>query len=308
MKVCFVGIGSIATRHIYNLIELVPDVHIDALHHEKKNNSDVKGSNQNIYNHYYDAADLPNDYDVIFITNPTVRHYDTLLSVHDKAKHFFIEKPVFFTGDENIELLKQREGSVYYVACPLRYTQILQTIKNEIDFANIYSMRCISSSYLPDWRPGIDYRGNYSAKKELGGGVELDLIHEWDYITWLIGMPKCVKSIVSHKSVLEIDSNDIALYIAEYENHTVEIHLDYFGRQTIRKLELFGKNDFIDVDLINNSIEWSNSKRVIKFNEARDDYQSTELKEFLEIIRGNRKNGNDIKHAYDVLRIARGIR
>lgn len=305
MKICFVGVGSIARRHIKNIKELIPDVQIDALHfHPPKLD---KKESELISEHFYDASVLPDAYDVIFITNPTSMHYETLLRLHEKAKHFFLEKPVFMYGTENIQNIHLRNESIYYVACPLRYTNVLQYLKNNIDFGKIYSIRCISSSYLPEWRPQSDYRGSYSSNKKMGGGVELDLIHEWDYIVWFLGVPKRVYHLLRHISDLEIDSNDIAIYIGEYEKQTVELHLDYYGRIPIRKLELFGKDDVIEADLITQKIKWLKDGKVLDLKQERDDYQKRELKAFLEMIDGKRKNDNTIEKALETLRIARGL-
>ena len=54
----------------------------------------------------------------------------------------------------------------------------------------VYSARVLCSSYLPGWRPGVDYRTVYSAHKDMGGGVTIDLIHEWDYLVELFGKPE----------------------------------------------------------------------------------------------------------------------
>lgn len=309
MKVCFVGIGSIARRHIKNLRELFDDIHIDALHHNASSESNCTktASEEFINNHYYDADKLPDDYDVIFITNPTKMHYDTLKSLHCKGKHFFIEKPVFMTGEEDIEQLNLREDSIYYVACPLRYTNVLQYVKNNIDFEKVYSVRCISSSYLPDWRPEVDYRKTYSAIKELGGGVEIDLIHEWDYVTWLLGYPKYVNNIFAKKSNLQINSNDVAVYIADYDKQIVEIHLDYFGKYVIRTIELFCDKDIVRVDLIKQKISWLNGEQTIDLQQDRNEYQKRELEAFFEMIKGRKRNDNSIQNAYKILRLARGI-
>ena len=42
-------------------------------------------------------------------------------------------------------------------------------------------------NYLPDMRPGADYRTLYCASAAAGGGVILDAIHEIDYLIWLFG-------------------------------------------------------------------------------------------------------------------------
>ena len=43
----------------------------------------------------------------------------------------------------------------------------------------------------------------YSAHKDMGGGVSIDLIHEWDYLTYLFGMPSEIYSILDKVSDLE---------------------------------------------------------------------------------------------------------
>ena len=100
----------------------------------------------------------------------------------------------------------------------------MQYVKANIIPDDVICVRAMSSSYLPDWRPGQDYRKTYSAHKDLGGGVSIDLIHEWDYLTYLFGWPKKVHSFIGKKSNLEIDSDDYAIYIAEFEKMIAELH------------------------------------------------------------------------------------
>ena len=63
-------------------------------------------------------------------------------------------------------------------------------LKDRLPGLHPYCARVICSSYLPDWRPGVDYRTVYSAHKAMGGGVTIDLIHEWDYLVELFGVPE----------------------------------------------------------------------------------------------------------------------
>lgn len=308
MKVCFVGIGSIARRHIRNLVEVCAergiDLKIDAL--RRSGTTDTPKEVENVFT---SISEMPADYDVIFLTNPTEYHAQMLRDLHNNTKDFFIEKPIatFDTLDilQNIEL---RNKSVYYVAAPLRYTDIIRYIKKEINPQKINAVRCICSSYLPDWRPGQDYRNTYSAKKELGGGVDIDLIHEWDYLTFLFGFPDEVKSFSGKVSDLEIDSNDYAVYIAKYRNdYILELHLDYFGRKSERKIELYTEDDTIICDFISGKINYLISGRSVTFDFSRDLYQKRELGYFLDRISGKEKPEDDIGHAINVLKLTRGI-
>lgn len=307
LKVCFVGIGSIAKRHIRNLSEICAQRGID-LTVDAFRSSDSQEHVKGVAQQYHLLESMPRDYDVIFITNPTELHLNTLTHFHNRAKHFFIEKPLVSTRQIPDALrFQKREGSVYYVACPLRYNAVIQYIKERFDPADILSVRSISSSYLPDWRPGKDYRDTYSAHKDLGGGVSIDLIHEWDYLTYLFGMPDRVLCMIGKKSSLEIDSDDYAVYIAEAKDRIFELHLDYFGRKPIREIQLFTRNDTVVGDLVNNRIAWLKGERTIDFNEDRDAYQKRELEHFINLISGELEPTDDYARAIEVLNLTRGI-
>lgn len=309
LRVCFVGVGSIATRHIRNLTDVCANsgilVTIDALRSSQHNL--CVGIAELLSDVFYDENELPGDYDVIFITNPTDFHIDTLKKVHNKAKHFFIEKPI--TSYKNLESVlgvQYREESIYYVACPLRYTNVIQYLKNNINLKEVISARCISSSYLPEWRPGIDYRDTYSAHKDLGGGVSIDLIHEWDYIQYLFGKPDSIVYVAGKKSNLEIDCEDYALYIADYKDKVVELHLDYFGRKTIREVMFVMNNDTVIGDLVHSKITFLKSGKTIDLSEERNDFQKKEIKYFLDLINEN-KGKNFAFEAYNTMNYTQGV-
>lgn len=76
--------------------------------------------------------EMPEDYDLIFITNPTSLHYDMINKVVRKTKHMFIEKPVFDSCDYNVESIERKQNGIYYVACPLRHKSILKYVKEQI--------------------------------------------------------------------------------------------------------------------------------------------------------------------------------
>lgn len=308
LKVCFVGIGSIAKRHIKNLMLVCSlrgiELQIDAIRHSSSKLSDTDTFLTDVYYSVYEA---PNDYDVVFITNPTELHLQTIIEFENKTKNYFIEKPISSISQINkANNLRIKKDAIYYVACPLRYHAVIQYIRQNIDLNNVISVRSISSSYLPDWRPGTDYRDTYSAHTNLGGGVSIDLIHEWDYIAWLFGMPLEINYMHGKLSKLEIDSDDYAIYLARYLDKVIELHLDYFGRKTIRKIELITSEDTIIGDIASNKITFLKTEQVIEFHEDRDSFQIKELEHFLNMLEGKDLNDSDINHAVSILKLTQG--
>ncbi len=308
MKVCFIGLGSIGTRHCLNLHTVCAEQNIPltvcALRTSDRPLREPLGEMGIVSFHSYEEMD--SDFDAIFITNPTAQHYDTLRQVGKKARCFFIEKPVFDREVENAESLLGPDV-ISYVAAPLRYTCALQKAAEIVKTHRIYCARAISSSYLPDWRPGVDYRKVYSAHRDQGGGVSIDLIHEWDYLSMLFGFPERVSSVIGKYSHLEIDSDDLAVYVAQYPDKAVEVHLDYFGRKTVRELELFTEEGTFRCDIAAASVLYPDGKKVCFPEEANDKYLN-EMRYFLSLVKGETKEStNTIRHAQGVLHLTKGV-
>jgi predicted dehydrogenase len=299
-KVLFVGLGSIGQRHLRNIITLFNsrniDFQIDALRTKNQ-------SHDGIANVYIKTNELPSDYDIAFVTNPTNAHYETMLFLQDKAKHLFVEKPIF----DRVRDFSFKSG-ICYVACPLRFNPVVRSLKQFVQSNNVFAFRAICSSYLPDWRPGTNYKTNYSAIKSMGGGVELDLIHEIDYLTWIFGKTTKLHSVFGKKSNLEIDSNDLALYILEFVGVLGSLHLDYFGRYSEgnkREIEVFTNNDTVLFDIVNSRISYQFSSKITPLD--KEDPYLNEMNYFLDLITSdNPENYNNCSSATETLKIALG--
>lgn len=307
LRICFVGLGSIGKRHIKNITYLLQKrgqiYSIDAVRSTNKGlPSDIAGLISHVY---YNIDELQGKYDIVFITNPTIYHYDSIRRLGIHTKHMFIEKPVFHKYMGDIEELCLHADNIYYVACPLRYNCVLKNLKVFIKNEQTYSAHIISSSYLPEWRTGTDYREGYSAHRDMGGGVSLDLIHELDYAVWLFGMPERSIHLCGRYSELEIDSDDLSVYLLQYKDKIVEIHTDYFGRESTRKLELYCRDYVIKADLLHNTLEYVYPDGNIKcIALPQNDMYLQEMEAFLDILEGKRENDNDIIYANQVLKIA----
>ncbi|MGH9896787.1 MAG: Gfo/Idh/MocA family protein, partial [bacterium] len=105
----------------------------------------------------------------------------------------------------------------------------------------IYYSRVAVGQYLPDWRPGADYRLAYSSRADQGGGVVLDLTHELDYLVWWFGEVEEAAAFLGHVSNLEITSEDVAQILLRFRDGVMaQVHMDYLRPRYYRVAEIVG--------------------------------------------------------------------
>lgn len=244
MNALLIGYGSIGKRHyeVLSQIELIQNIDIvtaQTLPHLTTYKT-------------IDAVKNLEDYDYIVIASETYKHFEQIeyLEKNTKNKIILCEKPLFETWRH-----LQIENNRVYVGYVLRFHPILQTIRDLLkEETPIYGqIRC--GSFLPFWRPGTDYRKSYSASKNQGGGVLLDLSHEIDYTQWLFGNLNPIASYQSKISDLEIDSDDLVTATGKTDKGTiVTISLDYISKISMRELIIHTNLTTIRADLIKNTL------------------------------------------------------
>lgn len=242
MKALIIGYGSIGRRHHQVLLELdnVEEVHIV-----------TKQMLDNII-HFRSIEDIENldVYDYFIIASETHKHFTQLKYLESKVsnKRVFCEKPLFEVKKE-LNILKNK----VFVGYVLRFHPLLQKLKTFLQGEKVINVHVKCGSYLPTWRQNIDYRDSYSAKKEEGGGVLLDLSHEIDYVQWLFGKVVEIKSYQMKVSDLEINSDDLVVAIGKTSKGTiVNLSLDYISKMSHRKLMVDTDEKSFELDLINN--------------------------------------------------------
>ncbi len=294
MRALFIGLGSIGCRHIKNLKQLLPDIEIEAVRSSTRElTPDIK---ELLDKEHCGYNTLTGDFDLCFITNPTHLHKSAIEMTMPYAKSFFIEKPIF----EKEDILPFNNDRPVYVAAPLRHTKLFAELSKIIADEKPLAVRAICSSYLPGWRPGTDYTKCYSAIKEFGGGVRLDLIHEWDYLRALFGDAEQVKCIYGNLSPLKIDSEDFAMYVAVAGGVAINLHLDYFGKQYSRSCEIICVNGTIKADFYSGKITHY-EKGEIDCSEDGNTKYLNEIRHYLDVVKGS-ANINDAASACATLK------
>jgi len=242
MRILLIGYGSIGKRH-YNVLSKL-NTTIDIV---TKQTLDDK----RVFSTLTDVEDIGH-YDYYLITSETNRHYEELKYLENNVndKIIFCEKPLFKTKKD----LSVTRNSVY-VGYVLRFHPLLQKLRDLILNKKIININVKCGQYLPTWRVDTDYKKSYSAYKDKGGGVLLDLSHEIDYVQWLTGKIGDIKSYQVKISDLEIDSDDLTTFIGKSESGSiVNISIDYISKITHRTLYVDTIDNSYFLDFINNSL------------------------------------------------------
>lgn len=300
MKVVIIGLGSIAQKHISALKVLDSSLEIVAL----RSSTTAKAING--VKDIYDWDAIKNEKpDFIIISNPTYLHFSTLQRLKDSLIPLFIEKPVFASiGEKETKLIQKitEQGSTTYVACNLRFLHALQRIKEIIKSERINEVNVYCGSYLPDWRPNVDFRNVYSANREMGGGVHLDLIHELDYVYWIFGNPIETKVVSRNNSSLNIQACDYANYIWVYNDFCVSVILNYYRRIPKRSMEIVCDSGNYYIDLLKNNIVYNDHEIFSSDQQIKDTYRD-QAAFFLYYILREKSMFNSIEEAYKVLQL-----
>lgn len=315
--VIVIGCGSIGQRHIKNLLSITNnrpqvlafDINMNKLQEIKELNRSIIASTD--INGLWDLNPS-----IAFITNPTALHTKYALEAVRHGCHLFIEKPLsdnLKNINRLIELIKNK-NLITMVGCNMRFYWAVKKIKNLIGrqvIGKIVSARIEAGQYLPDWHPWEDYRQMYSARKELGGGVILDAIHEIDYSMWLLGNVKNVKSIFGKLSNLEIETEDTAEILLKFKNGPIaNIHMDYVQRSYSRSCKIIGEEGTIFWDFNRHCIELYTAKtKKIKIIKEPDNYETNqmytdEIKYFLDRVKRRENTFNGVVDAAETLKVA----
>lgn len=303
MNILIIGLGSIGKKHVDAILDLEPESKIFAIR------SELNAEQYKTVLNINPGELLPEKIDFVIISNITSLHADTINKMLMLKCPLFIEKPVLDSLIEGSSLSKaiNSAGILTYVACNLRFNPSLLFIKKYLDHKKprINEVNIYCGSYLPDWRPERDFKTVYSANKEMGGGVHLDLIHELDYCTWLFGFPQKKFVIREANSSLNISATDYTNYIFHYTFFCVSIILNYYRRDAKRTLEIVTSEETLIVDIIKNTVTNQSSGEVLFESEIKmKETYIEQMKYFLNNIRQKEQPMNSFDNALKVLEIA----
>lgn len=257
MKYLIVGFGSIGKRHADNIRTIDPDAEITLWHTRAGHAIRPDGITREVF--CCDDA-LASQPDIAVIASPASTHIPFAQGLAREGIDLFLEKPVSSTMDGIPELLdiQKRSGIIIAVGYNFRFHTPLRMVRQCISvgcIGRLIGIRAEVGQYLPDWRPGMDYRQSVSAQKALGGGAVLELSHEIDYVRWLAGEISSVMSLSGCISDLEMDVEDSAEIIVNFSSGALgNIHLDMVQRVPSRSCKVIGTGGTVVWDGASDSV------------------------------------------------------
>lgn len=230
------GLGSIGARHLRLLREVLPAAEILILRHNDCREP-VPGA---------DGCTTSLDEACIFapqvaiIASPAPFHLETARALASCGTHLLIEKPLAAStaGVEAFLAYCAAKGALVQVGYNLRMLETLQQFRLELNTGSIgkvQAVRCEIGQYLPSWRPGSDYRQTVSARRDLGGGVLLELSHELDMLRWVFGEIDWVSGWSGQLGTLDVDVEDSAYLNLGFSSGVVgSVGMDFLRHDTTR--------------------------------------------------------------------------
>ena len=248
-RVLICGLGSIGRRYCRLIRKTWPSIQLAAL----RSGHGRPGLEENNLNKCFGKINeaLAWQPEAVIITSPASLHIEQSLYFARMNIPLLIEKPLG-TGFEDSALHNQlfafSESTPIYVGYVLRHDPCANMMREALasrELGPLISADCYCGSWLPDWRPGQDYRRSVSAQRELGGGALLELSHELDMAQWLLGPLTPLSALIRNSGALDIDAEDQAFLLTNNQNGCpVSIRLDFCTNPARRMVSLrFGSGE-----------------------------------------------------------------
>jgi predicted dehydrogenase len=263
MNILIIGSGSIGTRHLNNTMTLFPHANVTVVSRSKT----ALDIHVHVVSSITKAFENLPFYDAAIIATPTSLHVENALElIKNGITKLYIEKPISHTFDDMDELISiaEQNNVQVFVGFDMRFDPGLNKVKELLSnqtIGTLVSVQAEVGQYLPDWRPGTNYKDGMSAKVSLGGGVMLDLIHEFDYLSWLVGSYKRIVGFNKPIDSLDIETEGISVNLFESESGVLgTLSLDYIQKSLNRRAKFIGDFGTIEWNYVTSEVKWKTQR------------------------------------------------
>lgn len=303
-KLLVTGSGAAAMRHIALASASFPELEIAMWRRSPAKNSLIT----HVREVFTEDEVLKFKPDLAVIASPATLHLNQANFLTKLGTHILVEKPlsVSSVGASSFFDSAAEARTYVQVGYNLRFSEGLDRLWQLINTGKLGKLQAVDISvdqYLPDWRPGVDYKTSVSAQNSLGGGALLELSHEIDYAIRLFGSFSINHAFLGQISDLEIDVEDTVEIHGELQdrqnnNPRLRIHLGMVNRAPRRHCEVSGTEASARWDGIRGTLEIfdpNTNKWEVAFADP-EDLQSTYERQLFHFFESARSPFNAEKH------------
>lgn len=292
-----VGFGSIGKRHLNNLRALQPDAKIVVMRRASQVNAQAEAPEGADYLVSTIEQALSFAPEAAIIANPAPFHVEIAQQLAQHNIHLLVEKPLAASldGVEQLIATAKERSLVLMTAYNFRFSEAAIKFRDCLlsgEIGKLLSVCVDTGQYLPSWRPGSDYRQGVSAKKDLGGGVLLELSHELDYLRWMFGEVETVYARCAKSGDLEIDpevEESVDMLLGFKSGLSANVHIDFIQVLPHRICKAIGTKGTLVWDAVNhevriNTLDKPEGNLLVGPKEKRNDMYLDEIRHFIDSI------------------------
>lgn len=208
LKAAILGFGFMGKTHAFNILKsermdlsAIIDRDLSRIHRQG-GNFETGGIDPAVLSRipaYTTLAEYPDKetIDLVFVCVHTGGHYEGAMEALAKGAHVFIEKPFVLNVEEGEALLSEakRRNRLLGVGHVVRFMPAYRKLKEIYQSQTYGKLKFISLTRftgVPDWGDWSKHRQSFGSS----GGALFDLvIHDIDYLRYLLGEPEKVESV-----------------------------------------------------------------------------------------------------------------
>jgi len=303
-KILVIGTGSIAERHIENILKLNQEININVFSQNKNRakNFIKKFKNKNITlisNLYLKKK----DYTHVIIASQTLSHNKYIFYFNKNCKNIYCEKPL--PTDRYTKSLinfsqKKEINEKIKIGFQFRFNPAIQFIKKELrkkENKDVYLINFSCGQNLKEWRKNKNYKKLISAGNNYYGSVIWELCHDIDTLKYIYREPNKVFSKITNSKYLKINTGDISISTLKFRNSNTNciISLEMLSPISYKKLTVISLKNCYEVDLITNTVVKKNKNKSFKYSFKSN--RNLMFKDLIKNFINNKKKSENFDYA-----------
>ncbi|UJR80416.1 Gfo/Idh/MocA family protein [Sandaracinus amylolyticus] len=255
--------------------------------------------------------------DGVIVATPTALHGEALARIASRpGLPALVEKPLVAHRNELSEAVIAAADRIRVAYC-LRFHPLVRAVHDLLaregaPLGRIVRAQLSFGQHLPKFHPDADYRTEYSARRDLGGGVLRTISHELDLVLHWMGRLVSVTGDVARLSDLEIDVDDsVALVLRTQRGAQVMVDLDYLSPSYRRHGWIQGTGGRLDYSFTDGVVRFTPyDGAAVELHRAPEvpfDFYRAQMIDFLDFVSGRASTAatlSDSLHLLTVMELA----